>query len=299
MRQQWILGLVIGLVTLSFSSSTFANLSGFVGDWRNVDTNTKGVTRLLIKKQGAQLSMQAWGQCHPTDCDWGTVRAYGYGPNVSANLNATAQAVSAVFKPSHAQTLVIVHKAPNKRIRAEVLTRFTDGSNRTNYRNVYTFARTQRASAAPKEDCVGFSPRTTTVRKINNRWKIVDGNHWLFDFASNAGEARKSLAIIKHYKMNKSCFVGRPDPSFSYLLVNKTAPKGARQGEDCVSFNPRTAAVKKVNNRWKIVDGSHMMFDFGNKQGEARQSLAIIKHHGFTRSCFVGRPGPSFEYLRK
>ena len=299
MRQQWILGLVIGLVTLGFSSSTLANLNGFVGDWRNVDANTKGVTRLLIKKQGARLSMQAWGQCHPEDCDWGTVRAYGYGPKVSANLNTTAQAVSAVFKPGHAQALVIVHKARNDRIHAEALTRFTDGSNRTNYRNVYTFARKRTAAVVPKEDCVGFNPKTTTVKKINNRWKIVDGSHWLFDFESNAGEARKSLAVVKHYSMNKSCFVGRPGPSVSYLLVNNAAPKGAKQGEDCVSFDPWTAAVEKVNNRWKIVDGSHMMFDFGNQQGEARQSLSIIKHHGFTRSCFVGRPGPSFQYLRR
>lgn len=299
MRRKWILSLVIGLVTLGFSSSSFANLNGFIGDWRNVDTNTKGMTRLSVKKQGAKLSMQAWGQCHPKDCDWGTVPAYGYGPNVSADLNATAQAVSAVFTPSHAQTLVIVHKARNNRIQAEVLTRFTDNSKRTNHRNVYTFARASRAAVAPKQDCVGFNPKTATVKKIDNRWKIVDGSHWLFDFESNVGEARKSLAIIKRYSMNKSCFVGRPDPSFSYLLVNDKAPKGAKQGEDCVTFNPGTATVKKVSNRWKIVDGSHMMFDFGNNRGEAKQSLSIVKHHGFTRSCFVGRPGPSFEYLRR
>lgn len=71
------------------------------------------------------------------------------------------------------------------------------------------------------------------------------------------------------------------------------------QGEDCVSFNSQTAMVKQLNNRWKIVDGNHLMFDFGGKQNEANQSLSIIKYHGFTRSCFVGRPGPSFTYLRK
>ena len=54
-----------------------------------------------------------------------------------------------------------------------------------------------------------------------------------------------------------------------------------------------------MDGRWKIVDGDHWMFDFGNKQKEANQALAIIKKHGFTRSCFVGRPGPSFKYMRK
>ncbi|NTV98325.1 MAG: hypothetical protein HGA70_04095, partial [Chlorobiaceae bacterium] len=50
---------------------------------------------------------------------------------------------------------------------------------------------------------------------------------------------------------------------------------------------------------WKIVDGSHWVFDFGGKEAEARAAFAIIKKYGFTRSCYVGRPNPSFQYLRK
>ena len=149
-----------------------------------------------------------------------------------------------------------------------------------------------------KEDCVSFDPRTAEVKQINRRWKIVDGSHWLFDFGSKSKEAKKALAIIKHYRMNQSCFVGRPDPSFQYMLVSGRAPQGSYPGEDCVSFNPRTTEVKQINGRWKIVDGSHMMFDFGNKRDEAELALRIIKKYGFTRSCFVGRPDPSFTYLR-
>jgi hypothetical protein len=69
--------------------------------------------------------------------------------------------------------------------------------------------------------------------------------------------------------------------------------------EDCLSFNPATTTVKKVQGRWKIVDGSHWVFDFGNKEKEARTAFSIIKKYRFSRSCFVGRPKPSFEYLRK
>jgi len=99
--------------------------------------------------------------------------------------------------------------------------------------------------------------------------------------------------------MTKSCFVGRPNASFQYMRVNNKEPSGAVSGEDCISFNPNTIAVKKVNGRWKIVDGNHYMFDFGNKGAEAKQAFAIIKKYGFTKSCFVGRPDPSFKYLRK
>jgi hypothetical protein len=69
--------------------------------------------------------------------------------------------------------------------------------------------------------------------------------------------------------------------------------------EDCISFNPATTEVKQIEGDWKIVDGSHWMFSFGSKKDEADQALAIIKKYGFNHTCFVGRPGPSFKYLRK
>ncbi len=155
------------------------------------------------------------------------------------------------------------------------------------------------SDAALVEDCVSFNPETAEVKQINGRWKIVDGSHWMFDFGSKKAEALKALDIIKHYGMNRSCFVGRPDPSFTYLLVSGNAPVGSFPGEDCVSFNPATIEVKQINGRWKIVDGSHWMFDFGNKKAEADKAYAIIKKYGFRYSCFVGRPDPSFSYLRK
>ena len=152
---------------------------------------------------------------------------------------------------------------------------------------------------AIREDCISFNPAKIQLKRINNRWKIVEGNHWIFDFNQNQTEAATAFRIIKRYRMNQVCFVGRPGPSFQYLLVSGASPVGAFPGEDCVSFNPATISVKRINGRWKVVDGSHWMFDFGSNYKEARLTYLIIKKYGFTRSCFVGRPGPSFQYMRK
>ncbi|MEC9486564.1 MAG: CARDB domain-containing protein [Prosthecochloris sp.] len=153
--------------------------------------------------------------------------------------------------------------------------------------------------AVLQEDCVSFNPKSVRVRRINGSWKIVDGNHWLFDFGSKRDEAMKAYRIIRHYQMNRSCFVGRPDPSFTYMLVGSNAPSGSFPGEDCVSFNPQTIEVKRINNRWKIVDGNHWVFDFGNRKAEAVKAYNVIRKYGFRYSCYVGRPDPSFSYLRR
>ncbi len=147
-------------------------------------------------------------------------------------------------------------------------------------------------------DCVRFDPAALGVRQVKGRWKIVDGDHWLFDFGPNQAAARQSLKVIRHYRMDRVCSAGRPDPLFSYMLAKGGSPSGGMAGEDCVAFDPKTVTVSNIQGRWKIVSGRRWLFDFGQGQTEARQALAVIRRYGFSQSCFVGRPDVDFSYLR-
>jgi hypothetical protein len=69
----------------------------------------------------------------------------------------------------------------------------------------------------PNEDCVSFNPNTIEVKQVNGTWKIVDGDHWMFDLGTKEAEARQSFCLIKKYGFTKTCYVGRPDPSMVYL----------------------------------------------------------------------------------
>ncbi|MDM8517238.1 hypothetical protein QUF76_13635 [Desulfobacterales bacterium HSG16] len=288
--------IAVVFVVFAMVNPCFAGLNQFGGTWKNIDSNTRGITTLKINVSGTTIKINVWGSCTPKDCDWGTVKALAYAPKVSSDLYRTAKALTAEFKTNFNKTLLIVKPLQGKMLQVNTFTHFTSG-NRTDYCNVYKFKPV--ASHSVKEDCIGFNPRTAKVAKKSGHWKIVDGSHWMFDFRNNKAEAVKALKIIKHYGMTKSCFVGRPKASFQYMLANNKGPSGTFPGEDCISFNPNTIAVKKVRGRWKIVDGNHYMFDFDNKKAEAKQAFAIIKKYGFNKSCFVGRPDPNFEYLRK
>ena len=282
-----------GLVTTKVK----ADPEDFVGTWVNTNSDTGGITRLVINSSGGNdLTIQVFGRCHPTDCDWGSADLVTYGSSVQDPDHTQG---TVLYEQGFANTLLTLQLRGSARDRISLnsFTEFTDNSNRENYAAREQFERS--TTSVLQEDCVGFNPATTTVSQINGRWKIVDGSHWMFDFDSNEQEARQALAVIEHYGMNQSCFVGRPDPSFEYLLVSDVSPSGSMPGEDCISFNPSTSMVSQINGRWKIVDGSHWMFDFGSNEQEARQSLDIIQAHGFNHSCFVGRPDPSFTYLRQ
>jgi hypothetical protein len=148
-------------------------------------------------------------------------------------------------------------------------------------------------------DCVRFDPAALGVRQVKGRWKIVGGDHWLFDFGPDQTAARQSLNVIIHYRMDRVCFVGQPNPLFSYMLAKGGSPSGSMAGEDCVAFDPKRATVSNIQGSWKIVSGRRWLFDFGQGQTEARQALAVIRRFGFSQTCFVGRPDADFTYLRR
>lgn len=45
------------------------------GIWKNEDSNTRGVTKIVILRKSGETFVQAWGKCHPQDCDWGEAKA--------------------------------------------------------------------------------------------------------------------------------------------------------------------------------------------------------------------------------
>lgn len=156
---------------------------------------------------------------------------------------------------------------------------------------------TLKIPLGPTEDCVPFNPNRATVKKVKGRWKVADGNHWILDFNKSEWEAETALAIIKKFNLDSICFIGRPGPSMTYFLSKGKAPVGFMTGEDAIRFSWRNVKVKKLQNRWKIVDGSNWLMDFGNKQQEATKALAILKKYRFNKMCFVGRPNPSMTYF--
>ena len=52
-----------------------AAFNAFLGNWVNVDTDTSGMTRLVIdKKNETTYIFRGYGKCTPSDCDWGEIQ---------------------------------------------------------------------------------------------------------------------------------------------------------------------------------------------------------------------------------
>ncbi len=156
-----ILSLVTACLMLLISLSTCtASLAQFAGDWSNVDPNTGGITKLSIAISGASANVHAWGKCHPTDCDWGSVNAFSFAPDVSSDPVSQAQALMAIFYEGFKETTLFI-SPQGSRLSVQSYTRFTDNSGRSNYGFSGVFQKSSSISAT------GLIAEVSPLQKYN------------------------------------------------------------------------------------------------------------------------------------
>jgi len=278
------------------------SLSNYYGNWVNVDSNTRGITKLKITRNGETPYMQVYGSCSPRDCDWGKVKSKAYTSSVSGNPLSNTIALLANFNAIRSiKNMVVVKSISRSMIQVTTFTDFTNG--RKSYTKTYRFKRSNSTASVScgKEDCISINPKGSlrVIKNSKGTYSVVQGSHYIFS-APNTIEANKIIQLIRRYGFTSSCFVGRPNPNFSYQLVNGKASRvQPASGEDIIRFNPAKIEVKNVGGRWKIVEGSHWMFDFDKNKKEAEKALCIIKKYGFNAIGYVGRPKASLQYLVK
>ena len=61
---------------------------------------------------------------------------------------------------------------------------------------------------------------TTTAHAahMGQAWKIVDGVQWIADFGADKDAADQTLSLIRYYRLDRECFVARPNPAMVYWL---------------------------------------------------------------------------------
>jgi len=70
------------------------------------------------------------------------------------------------------------------------------------------------AAAMPGEDCDEVHPAAVTV----NGGQVMDGARVLIDYKDDAASAAQAASVIRIYRLNRQCFVARPDDKMIYWL---------------------------------------------------------------------------------
>ena len=114
-----------------------SNLDRIEGAWKNVDPNTRGISKLRVAVAGADVDVQAWGSCSPTDCDWGWTDATPLTTSVSQNP-VNANSILATWESSIATRRAIMTRGGTM-LTVQVTTTYKD--NRSDRFNTYVFVK--------------------------------------------------------------------------------------------------------------------------------------------------------------
>ena len=169
-----------------------------------------------------------------------------------------------------------------------------------NHLNIIESNTAKNDRVALNEDCITIDQTSVQVAEFRGRYKIVDGerkHHHILDFGKKRRIAYSALNVIRQFKSNEVCFIGRPGPSMSYVLKDGEKPKEKIRGEECKNFNPERIHVIEKRGRFKLADQEEIL-DFGRHEDEALKALKTIKHYHFTKTCQVGKKTTTFIYLK-
>jgi hypothetical protein len=332
--------LVVAVAAMLAQPAFAAGYGEFTGRWQNENRSTSDITRLRINAGPGGLSVRAWGQCHPVDCDWGVVNSVEYSYSPAANPVLSATEIIAIFNPGFAQKILILTDRPGDRLSYAIYTRYTDGSRRKPFVTRGTLRKRsggwrgwdgfgdrddagrdggydrdgrdggydrddsdgrdggegRDGALSFAEDCINFNWNQVEARFVSGEWKVTQGSMWMLSFGPRVVEAQRAAEIIRNYRFSQQCFLGRPNASMTYWKRGDSVPRSGMPGDDCVGNNPDTTQARRVGGQWKVVDGGHQMLAFGLREDEARRAEELIRHYRLNRQCFVGRPNASMTY---
>lgn len=109
--------------------------------WVNVDSNSGGLTKVIITNDNNELSINAFGKCHPIDCEFGKVKIHEIAASIERDNNvlpfdcllanwsidgAVKNAMTVIMK-------ITIETSPNPKLHVEKITIFNDNSGRSDY----------------------------------------------------------------------------------------------------------------------------------------------------------------------
>jgi hypothetical protein len=150
--------LAVLLLLFLSTASLYGRLGDFSGSWLNADKNAR-IISLRIRIDGPHVMVEAFVRCGSENCEWPPVEALAYTTSESLSPTDAAEYLSAVFKQSDRETIVVLSIPKESRnLRADVFTHFTTDSTRFNFVESFSFFRPTASIKPPGPDDIPSFP---------------------------------------------------------------------------------------------------------------------------------------------
>lgn len=283
-----------------------------VGAWESTTPGLGALATLDVQANKWNATVKATAPCGNGVCDWGTAAGKVHYETVEGS--SLFSMVTVVFESDHATTWLLLIPKPQAKLEAQVVVRYKGNDKRFPTYHVQTLRRrppppkavlatatVPTATAGPgtgfAESCVHLDPTKFVAKELNGKWWLMCGQGAMASFRTRE-DAQRAAQVATALGFDQRCQIGSPRASLYYYLKDRGPPKGAIKGEDCSTFKPTALVVTPVGGRFALTEAGRSLLDFPT-ESEAKTALAMIRHHGFTSLCYVGRPDPGLTYLKR
>ncbi len=150
------------------------------------------------------------------------------------------------------------------------------------------------AVTLPREEkLTRFDPQAVELKWNEGHWLLSAGGTVLKDFGPREGDARQAWHLIRELRLNQHGTVGAPQPIMEYWLSDGSPPRSLPRGVRTLALDPGAIKAEKSQGFWVLRESNRVLFNFGPREREAEQAVAVLRKYGFNQVGIVGRAAPS------
>jgi hypothetical protein len=142
------------------------------------------------------------------------------------------------------------------------------------------------------EECTKVYPPDVIATPTPRGTVVKDFLHTLINFESDKLAAAKTVQVIRQYRFDEQCFIGRGKSKFTYWRVAGQFPKTAMAGSDCVEIQPDAITAQGG----KVVAANRVIADFEGDTASASRAVQLLRSNKVNRQCFAARPNEKMVY---
>lgn len=278
----------------------------FAGTWQGPAGSD--IDHLVVSTTSAGLvRIQVFGRCETRVCNWGALPAR---IRTDGPVSETIRSLSADFNLGFALRHITLHRAPGNALRFDMVTEFTDGSERHDYESAGQLvpAGTAVASVAPQaanqapETAAPSAAPTTSAAPVAPAAPIASPPP-VASPPSGAGGGITALNPLSWFGSKPST----PAPSSAAAVPSGPVPEDnsipvaastAMPVDDCITIDTGHLYIASAGGNWNLRDFLHVAQSFGPYKLAAAKGLAVVQFYRFDEVCHVGRGSTNLTFFR-
>jgi hypothetical protein len=163
--------------------------------------------------------------------------------------------------------------------------------------SIVLFLAARAVSAQDEAVLTKFDCHDLELRHDGDRWQLRGGTAFVKDLGTSENDAREAQRIIRELRLTQHGSIGSPQPVIEYWLADGQPPQGFPARYRLSSFDLKSLQVVQMEGHWCLRDARQLLFNFGPREQDAQQALAMLKRYQFNRVGYVGAANPVMMYF--